>query len=147
MLASNIVRPDLKKPTLRDLRATSTILLVDDDPTILALLKAILIREGYNVVGAECPAIAIEITRQITFDMLITDFQMPGMNGFEMARHLTKNRPALPVLLISGAEPSELPLREIREKHWNFIPKPIDRELLLRTADYQSLGWAVRLRA
>jgi CheY-like chemotaxis protein len=147
MLASSIVRPGLKRSSLHDLRGTTTILLVDDDPIVLALLKAILRREKYTVVGAEGSLEAIEIARHIAFDVLVTDFQMPGMNGFQLAKHLTAHRPALPVIFISGSAPDELPIREIRQRHWKFLPKPIDRGLLLRTIDYQSVGWAVRMRA
>ena len=124
-----------------------TILLVDDDVVVLALLKVILSREGYKVITAGSPASAVEIAANQAFSMLITDFQMPGMNGFELASRLTKDRVALPVLVISGSDPSEVPLQAISERHWNFMSKPIDRERLLRIIDGECLGWALRMRA
>lgn len=146
MLFPNTIRPEAHNPSLRDLRGTLTILLVDDDPLVLAVLKAVLTHHGYNVVSARDPLKALKTAQHTAFDILITDFQMPGMNGFALAKRLVAQRPFLPVLLISGSAADELPLCEIRENQWNFLSKPIDRALLLRIIDDYCLGRSTRPR-
>lgn len=111
------------------------ILLVDDDALVRRLLQTILERAGYTVLAAEDGPTAIEISMWASFDMLITDFQMPGMNGFLLADTITERRPGLPVLLTSGAFIEELPIDWIFERGWSFLPKPVDRVRLLETID------------
>jgi len=132
---------------IRSNRGCRTILLVDDDPTVLIFLETMLKNEGYKVVTATDPSVALDIAGQITFDMLITDFQMPGMNGFTLATQIVRNRATLPVLLISASELEQLPMPEISARHWSVLPKPLDRECLMHRIDYDCLGWAKRLHA
>jgi DNA-binding NtrC family response regulator len=147
MLSTDTVRQHLNTLSLRAHRGSMTLLLVDDDPTVLALLKTVLMHEGYRVIAVASPILALELATRESFNMLITDLQMPEIDGFTLATHLTRNRVALPVLVISGAGSNEVPMSEIAERHWNFMSKPIDRERLLRIIDGECLGWALRMRA
>jgi DNA-binding NtrC family response regulator len=131
--------------SLQSNRGGRTILLVDDNLTVLTLLETMLTKEGYRVVSAANPLAALNMATQTTFDMLVTDFEMPGMDGFTLATHLAETRTTLPVLLISGAGPERLPMHELNARHWNFLPKPVDRERLLHMIDADCLGWAVKL--
>ncbi len=123
-------------------RANTTLLLVDDDATLLAVLKIILTRVGYNVLAASSPRSALDMAQKNSFGMLITDFQMPGMNGFTLASTLVESRASLPVLVLSGSDPEDLPTAEIAEHHWSFMAKPIDRQRLLEIIDTECLGSA-----
>ncbi len=80
------------------------ILLVEDDPVLLNLLDRILAGEGYRVEPAASGPEALEVFRQRPgeFRLLITDMEMPAMNGGELARAIRASRPDLPVLFISG---------------------------------------------
>ena len=83
---------------------TSRILVVDDDPSALKVTTKILQRLGYHVIGHSEPLRALEILEAFPsqFDLLITDYRMPVMNGdrlFELARDIN---PQLPVILCSG---------------------------------------------
>lgn len=124
-----------------------TILLVDDDPSVLAVLAAVLTREGYKVIAASSPLLALQLAARNAFSILITDFQMPEMDGFTLACRLAKSCVALPVLLMSGLSPGDIPLAELAERHWNFMSKPIDRERLLGIIDAECLGWALQMKA
>jgi DNA-binding NtrC family response regulator len=123
------------RPTFRLSRKATTLLLVEDDGQVRRLLQTILEYAGYTVLSAEDGQQAIEIATRASFDMLITDFQMPKMNGFVLAEQITKRRPRLPVLVISGAAMEDLPLEQIADLNWSFLPKPIDRIRLLETID------------
>ena len=128
---------------LRALRGSSTILVVDDDTMVRTLLETLLEIAGYRVVSAECAAEAMRAANQASgggFDMLVTDFQMPGMDGVELARLMTDSRPALPVLLVSGTAPKMLPLSEVARRHWSYLAKPVDPLELVRTVDAHCLG-------
>lgn len=81
----------------------STILLVDDEELVRESTADMLDRLGYDVVQAKDGACALELLReQSTIDALVTDYLMPGMTGRELAEHARRDRPGLPVLLITG---------------------------------------------
>jgi DNA-binding NtrC family response regulator len=120
-------------PTFRLTTTAITLLLVDDDDIVRRLLQIMLERAGYVVLSAQDGPQAIQIAARATFDMLITDFQMPNMNGFVLAKEITKSRPGLPILIVSGAATEDLPLEQIVDHDWNFLPKPIDHIRLLET--------------
>jgi two-component system KDP operon response regulator KdpE len=67
---------------------TATILLIDDDPTILHLLKLFLENEGYHVWAAQSGAVGLEIAARQLPDLAIVDIMMPVMDGFEACRQL-----------------------------------------------------------
>ena len=121
-------------------RKAATLLLVDDDPLIRRALGAVLHLEGYAVLAAQNGADALELALHTSISMLITDFQMPEMDGYTLATRLTERKPALPVLLISGAAENEIPLQDLGRRGWDFLPKPIDRTHLLRQIDRECLG-------
>ncbi|MGB9606733.1 MAG: response regulator, partial [Bryobacteraceae bacterium] len=78
------------------------ILLVDDNKLGLSARKALLEEQGYRVTTAASGEAALELFRRARFDLVITDFKMPGMNGIELIRAIRAERPAVPIILISG---------------------------------------------
>ena len=91
--------------------------MVDDQPSVAALVRVILQRAGYTVIVAYGAAEAIQLFQEHRGEvtLLLTDVVMPGMNGFQLATHIAALRPGLPVVFMSGAvptrdDPSELPL-------------------------------------
>ena len=80
-----------------------SVLLVDDDALVLSGTAAMLEDLGHVVAEAASGREALEILRSATrFDLMITDFAMPGMTGIELARAARDNRPDLPVILATG---------------------------------------------
>jgi len=92
------------------------ILVVDDDPDVRALMALALRRKGFNVTVACDPAEARALAQpHHHFDLLVTDFQMPGMSGVELYKHLVSARPELLVLFVTGAMAElELALNELQ---------------------------------
>jgi CheY-like chemotaxis protein len=78
------------------------ILLVDDNRNGLMARKAVLAELGYRITTATRPTQALEAFRSDSFDLVITDYNMPEMKGVELIHHLRAERPAIPVILISG---------------------------------------------
>ena len=86
----------------------ATILVVEDEPQVLALVTTLLGNLGYGVLGAPTPAAAQELVLarvqagQPAPDLLLTDVVMPGMNGVELARTLRQHHPGLKSIFMSG---------------------------------------------
>ena len=81
-----------------------TILVVDDEPEVLALTTSVLRAEGYTIVSTGDPREALRVARSRTepLDLLLTDVVMPGMNGRELAGRLRVFRPGIKVLFMSA---------------------------------------------
>jgi CheY-like chemotaxis protein len=77
---------------------------VDDEPLVRGLTLEVLRREGFRVEVADDGAEALRFMRDsdLHVDMLVTDLLMPGVGGRELAEHLRRGRPGLPVLFVSG---------------------------------------------
>jgi two-component system, cell cycle sensor histidine kinase and response regulator CckA len=104
----------------------SRVLLVDDNVSLLTLFAEVLSHEGYGVVAVSNGSQAeVRAAAEPEFDLLITDYNMPGMNGVELASRLTLRQPNLPVLLISGGRLDDLPTAIVGSRGWRFLPKPI----------------------
>jgi PAS domain S-box-containing protein len=78
------------------------ILAIDDDPLVLDNTAAMLAELGHQVRQAQSGPEALEALEAHSFDLVITDFAMPGMTGEELTQHILASRPDLPVLMVSG---------------------------------------------
>jgi two-component system cell cycle sensor histidine kinase/response regulator CckA len=108
------------------------ILLVDDEPTMLKVMKRVLERRGFQVLQASSGAEALALMDGHSIDVLVTDVVMNDMDGMALARSLVEQRnPSLPVLFISG-HPLDL---ESQRRHFSrcaFLPKPFAAADLVR---------------
>jgi len=109
------------------------VLVVDDEPTIRALLRCLLEQRGYGVLEAGSGEEGLELFQQhsTSIGLLITDVVMPGMKGPELASQLLELRPDLPVLYISGY------CDEYKDSMRGFLclSKPFAAEALVRMAE------------
>ena len=106
-----------------------TILVVDDDADVLSFVSAFLADGSYNVLTAVSGEGALNVAKNFdsTIHLLLSDFQMPGMSGIELATKLTRERPQIKVLLMSGFIDGMLVLNE----GWHFLNKPFVPSQLL----------------
>jgi two-component system, cell cycle sensor histidine kinase and response regulator CckA len=107
-------------------RGTETILLVEDEDMVRTLVRDALRREGYRVLDAAGPAEAQRIAESQTtpIDLLITDVVMPKLSGRELADYLSRRRPAMKVLYMSGYTDSAVVNSGILRKDVAFLQKP-----------------------
>ena len=109
-----------------------TILLVEDEPAILAVTAQMLASLGYVVRAAHTPADAIRVAKEHPgpIQLLLTDVVMPGLNGRDLARTLADLRPGLRALFMSGY-PAEVTARNgILDAQLPFVRKPFTRDEL-----------------
>ncbi len=109
-----------------------TILLVEDEPVVLNLLHHMLSREGYLVLTAADGVAGLDVSRSYPhpIDMLLSDVQMPRMNGIQLAQHIASERPETRTVLISGH--MEEQLRDLA-RPTDFLRKPfVPKELLAK---------------
>jgi len=105
-----------------------TVLVVDDDAALLESLREVL-GKIYNILGANNGEDALRQSNDFKSEIhaLLSDFQMPGMTGIELATQITVQRPKIKVLLMSGYPAGMLVLNE----GWHFLPKPFIASQLL----------------
>jgi PAS domain S-box-containing protein len=102
-----------------------TILVVEDDPAVLDLVKRVLDLRGFRILAASSGEGALELAREAgRIDLLLTDVVMPGMDGAELARRLRELRPDLRVLYASGYPEDAIAQHGVLNPGVDFIPKP-----------------------
>jgi len=112
------------------------ILIVDDESGARAALEFLLQREGFEVRDAPDGPTAIQECATFRPDLILLDIMMPGMDGFEVCRHIkaTPETRLTPVVLITGLTATEDRIMGINSGADDFLSKPIDlNELLART--------------
>jgi two-component system OmpR family response regulator len=118
------------------------VLLVDDERSISDLPYMVLEDEGYEVTAAANGLEALTIFHRVVrpFDLLVTDCQMPGMGGFELARACSRRTPELAVLYMSGSYADEELRANLATGRRGFLAKPFSgAELLRRTKQLLAL--------
>lgn len=110
------------------------ILIAEDEPHVARLLRLSLEREGYNIDMAHNGLQALEIINNSCPDLLITDINMPKMDGEELCKSLRRNYPAsqFPIVVLSSRT-------EVEHREWSknmentiFIEKPISIKKLMK---------------
>lgn len=84
-------------------RSTSVVLCIDDNEDILELLQLLLQDEGFTVLTASSGAKGLELASLEPVDVVILDYDMPGMNGHDVAVALKKWEPQISIVMFSGA--------------------------------------------
>ena len=100
-IAAQTVVP-VAKPARTRPGSGERILAVDDEPALVRVMVRRLTLLGYSARGTSSPEEVPALLAQEDFDLVITDFNMPKMNGVELARRLHALRPDLPILVMSG---------------------------------------------
>jgi CheY-like chemotaxis protein len=103
------------------------ILCIDDDEAILHYEKALLERSGYKILTAASAQQGIRLVAICKCDVVIVDYEMPGMKGDEVASEIKRIRPGLRVILLSGSDVPSHALASVDA----FVPKLESRSQLI----------------
>ena len=109
---------------------SQSILIVDDEPLNLDLLEQELTDLGYAVAKADGGKAALEKLSAQPADLVLLDYQMPGMNGIEALNEIKKRDPALPVIIITAYGTIERAVEAIKSGADDFVTKPFDPDHL-----------------
>jgi DNA-binding NtrC family response regulator len=104
----------------------SKILVVDDDPLVCESLKELLLLEGYAVDTAPDGEAAVTKVKADHFHLIISDIQMPGLNGMELLKELKGVEPDAPVIFITGHGHIDGAVEAIKQGAYDYVTKPID---------------------
>ena len=111
--------------------AAATILVVDDERNILTSVSRALGLEGYDVEVAGSAEIALDKLDKQTFDAILLDVQLPGIDGLAMLDELRKQDITAPVIMMSGHATIEVAMEATRRGADDFIEKPIGSDRLV----------------
>jgi DNA-binding NtrC family response regulator len=109
-------------------KRSAHLLVVDDDPVTIDLLKEVLSQEGYKVSTALSGEEAVAQGTDNFFDLIITDVRMGKIDGMEVLRFFRKNAPDTTVIMITAFGSIETAIEAIREGAYDYISKPFKLE-------------------
>jgi DNA-binding NtrC family response regulator len=115
-----------------------TVLVVEDEPSLLRMNKMILEQLGYRVFAASTPSEAMRYAEEYAneIDLILTDVVMPEMNGRDLTKLLQALYPNLKILFMSGYTVDVIAYRGVLDKDVNFIMKPFAlKDLAVKVRD------------
>lgn len=105
-------------------------LVIDDDRLTLDLFEFQLKSQGFEVTTADNGSKALDLIRDHDFDVVLTDLNLPDINGIEMVRRSREVRPHTEVIVVTGDDSTERAVEAIRERAFDYIVKPVDFDKL-----------------
>ena len=114
-------------------RAMAQILIVDDSPTEAHVLKGMLEKHGFQVETAENGTEGIERAKALKPDLILMDVVMPGLNGFQATRQLTKapETSDIPVIIVTTKDQETDRVWGMRQGARDFLSKPVAEKTLM----------------
>ena len=106
------------------------VLVIDDEKSVCNSCKKILTREGYHVDVASSGEEALNKIKSNGFDVVITDWKMPEMDGIEIANRIKKENPKITVIMITGYPSVDTSVKAMRAGISDYVPKPFTPEEL-----------------
>lgn len=113
------------------------ILVVDDSPTETHQFVNALARHGHQVLTAACGSDGISMASEEQPDVILMDVVMPGINGFQATRQLTRNETTrhIPVIIVSSKSQDADRVWGERQGACGYLTKPVDDRILISTVD------------
>ncbi|XEC93339.1 response regulator transcription factor [Paenibacillus tarimensis] len=111
------------------------VLVIEDEPTLARLLSYNLTQEGYDTTVADHGADGLQTALQRSFDLIILDIMLPGLNGFEILTRLRQNGVRTPVIILTARNAEEEVVQGLKHGADDYITKPFGvAELLARVS-------------
>lgn len=112
------------------------ILVVDDDESTRLSLIDVLMHDGFNALSAEDGIIATRIVREKPLDLVFLDFELPGMNGFDVLKEIKAINWRLPVVMLTGASGQDLFEDALDAGALTLLYKPVELKILRQTVQH-----------
>ncbi len=109
------------------------ILIVDDSPTEVHVLQTMLTKNGHEIIVAGTGEDGIEMAKNESPDLVLMDVVMPGMNGFQATRQLSKNKDtsSIPVIMVTTKDQETDKVWAMRQGARDYIVKPVQEKALI----------------
>ena len=107
-------------------RLDAAILVVDDDAVLLQSLKEILEAEGYEVTTAADGEQGLLFLKDQVFDLVLSDLALPGLDGMELLKYLSREQPGCPCIIITGYGSIANAVAAMRQGAYDYFTKPVD---------------------
>ncbi len=111
------------------------ILVVDDNEEMCRLVERLMTRMGHRVRICNDPELALMVVSSESFDVVITDVQMPGVNGREILSRCLDMSPSTKVIVMTAYGEVEECKRMLKEGAFEYLPKPLTMQQLKRTVE------------
>lgn len=111
--------------------AEPRILLIEDDLSASTALERVLCDEDYSVTTMSRGDAGLAEARQKNFDLVISDFKLPGLNGLEVVRQIHAVKPRLPIILMTAHGTTEIAIEATKLGAYDYLLKPFEMEELL----------------
>jgi two-component system, cell cycle sensor histidine kinase and response regulator CckA len=129
-------RPLTMPVLLKGPASRATVLVVEDDEMLRSMLVRTLVDQSYRVIAAEHGRAALQLLRSGGgVGLVLTDINMPEMDGFEFARAFRGLHPSVPILFMTGALPEGSAGMSLREVGARLLLKPFGPEVLLEAVE------------
>ncbi len=111
------------------------ILIIDDDPTIRDSCRQVLKREGYKVKEAQDGSEGLKLFKKESFDVVLLDLKLPGLDGMEVLSKIREENPETPVIIITGYASIKSVVEAMKRGAFNYLAKPFSPEELRLVTD------------
>ncbi|MDY0292026.1 MAG: sigma-54 dependent transcriptional regulator [Desulfuromonadaceae bacterium] len=122
----------------------SHILVVDDEAVIREALRRILESGGHKATCVSSGHAALEKIQEESFNLVITDLKMPGMNGIEVLKSIKILQPKVPIIIITGYATVETAVDAIKQGAFDYLSKPFTpkqvKELVIKALDHSKIS-------
>jgi len=120
---------------VRQLRAETKVLLVDDDAAVRNALRRVLERRGYQVFACSSGGEALELLASGGYDAMVSDVRMPGMSGLKLLRAVREHDLDLPVILVTGNPDLASATEAVEYGAFQYLIKPVESDRLDEAVD------------
>lgn len=111
--------------------SANKIMIVDNEEGLCRMMAAVLQDEGYAVRTFTDPLEAVELFRPGTWDLVISDIKMPGIDGLEVLQRIKAAEPTIPVIMITAFATVEMSIQALRQGAYDMLTKPFEPDELL----------------
>ncbi|MCX5893569.1 MAG: response regulator [Deltaproteobacteria bacterium] len=112
---------------------TKKILVVDDEKIVCDMARIILQKEGYGVDTFTDSQLALDAIRERRYDLVVTDLKMENVSGMDILREVNQLYPETKVIMLTAYATLDATIEAIRERIYDFFPKPVKIEELKRS--------------